>query len=188
LLPYFGGTFGRCASLINSPMLLALAMPLRRRTIFVTCTKRNKALQLVHYWWLLGPIAVALPQPRGFCTKPAVLPLKKPTNLDRLIGFSFGCAVYIVPVLLDVVDVFVFFIPLWLCILALPPVLPFIEPVFLLTSALGSTVPSGIMPLPRCGCVLTLPLMEPVVLLLAGVVWAKAAVLRKEAQAAATRI
>ncbi len=123
-------------------------------------------------------------------------PTKKPPNPSRLTGFlvslsaaeaARATAVYILPVLLDVVEVLVFLLPLWLFILLLRSVLPFME---LLSALVLSTVPSFRMPVPRCGCVLTLLRMASGVLLPEGegVVWAKAAVFRKKAQAAATRI
>ena len=90
------------------------------------------------------------------------------------------------PVLLDVVEVFVFFVSLRLFILVLWPVLPVIEPLFVPVPVPRCIVPSGIVPIPCWGDVVMLPLL--VVLVPAGVVWAKAAVLKENAHAAVTKI
>jgi hypothetical protein len=115
---------------------------------------------------------------------------------------------YIVPELLGVVDILVFLVPLRLFILVLPPVRPFMLPLCMVPLCMRSVpVWLGVVMVPFCMvlplvvpfCIVPLvlplvlpfcivPLVLPLCIVPAGVVWAKAVVLRQRAQAAATRI
>ena len=96
-----------------------------------------------------------------------------------------------VPVLLGVVDILVFLVSLRLFILVLRSVRPFIVPLFIVPLFIVPLVPRCMVPLelvpaPGWGVVVMVPL--ELVDVPAGVVWAKAAVLRKSAHVAATNI
>lgn len=84
------------------------------------------------------------------------------------------------------VDVLAFLTPLRPVILVLSPMRPFIEPLFVVVPLPRCIRPSGVVPGSCWGDVVMLPLL--VVVVFAGVIWAKAVVLRKRVQAAATRI